>query len=257
MNKQPRVLYYDIETSLQLAAIFGLAHNDYISPEALVTERSLICAAWKWDDGKKVEAVSTLDDPKRYAKDPHDDTHVVKVLHGVLSQADVVIGHNSDSFDNRYVNTRILKLGLDPLPPVATIDTYRIAKQKFLLNSNKLDYIGKYLGLGQKIKTTPGLWMRVMQGDKKAVEEMVAYNKQDVLLLEKVFLKLQPYCSTHINRELYGGEVGCPRCGSVDVQSRGTHKAISKTYRRFQCQDCGGWFRLLKSEPGATKFRVL
>jgi hypothetical protein len=254
---KPRILLWDIETSLQLAAIFQLAHNDWIDPSALVTERYVICASWKWLGESTVHSVSVLDDPKRYQKDPHDDTHVVKALHKVLGQADVLVHHNGDSFDKRYVDTRILKLGMAPLAPVTTVDTYKVAKQRFLFNSNKLDYIGKFLGLGEKIKTTPGLWMRVLRGERAAVKDMVVYNQQDVVLLEKVLLKLQPYCPNYINRELFGEQVGCPRCGSQAVQSRGVHRAITKTYQRFCCSACGGWFRTLRAEKGSTAFRVL
>ena len=250
------MLYWDIETSLMPVAVFQLAHNDWIDPSSILEERYVICGSWLWEGETRVHSVSTLDDPKRYAKNPHDDTYVVKALHDVLSKADVIIHHNGDSFDKRYVDTRILKLGLKALPPVTSIDTYKIAKQKFLFASNKLDYLGQFLGLGQKIKTTPGLWMRVMQGDKSAVRDMEKYNQQDVLLLEKVFMKLRPHCASHINRELFGG-IGCPRCSSTNVQSRGTHRAITKVYQRFCCNDCGGWFRLLKGEPGVTKYRVL
>lgn len=256
MSKGPRILYYDLETSLQLAAIFSLAHNDYINPDALVTERYVICACYKWEGDDKVRSISVLDDPKRYAKNHQDDAYVVKALHKLMSEADVIVGHNADQFDKKYINTRALYHGLPALPPIASIDTYKVAKANFLFNSNRLNYIGKLLGAGEKIQTTPGLWMRVMQGEKAAVREMIDYCKQDVLLLEKVFLKLRPYCSTHVNRELFG-EVGCPRCGSSDVQSRGIHKAISKTYQRFQCQACGGWFRKLRAEEGATEYRVL
>ena len=35
--KIPRILIYDIETSLQLAAIFDLKYNDFINPENLST----------------------------------------------------------------------------------------------------------------------------------------------------------------------------------------------------------------------------
>jgi hypothetical protein len=255
-SQGPKILYWDIETSLQPVAVFQLAHNDWINPESILEERYVICASWQWDGEEKVQSVSVLDDPKRYAKDPHDDRHVVETLFKVLSKADVIIHHNGDSFDKRYVDTRALKLGLDPLPPMTSIDTYKVAKQKFMFNSNKLNYIGKFLGLGEKIHTTPGLWMRVMQGEKAAVKEMVTYNKQDVILLKKVFMKLRPYCASHLNRELFGS-VGCPRCGSKDIQSRGVHRAITKVYQRFHCQKCSGWFRLLKGEPGTTEFRVL
>lgn len=256
MQNQPKLLFYDIETSLQPVAVFSLLHNDYIDPKSILAERYIICASWAWGDGK-VEAVSVLDDPKRYKKDPHDDYHVVKKLHEVMAQADVVIGHNSDHFDNRYVNTRILAHKLPALAPYASIDTYKVAKSRFLFNSNKLDYLGKMLGVGRKIDTTSGLWMRVLNGEAKAVRDMIRYNKQDVLLLRDVFKKLQAYIPNYINRELFGGE-GCPRCGSTKIQSRGVHRAISRVYQRFQCQECSGWFRrVVNYKSVQPKYRVL
>lgn len=238
-------------------AIFQLAHNDWIDPSAILQERYVICASWAWNDDPKVHAVSVLDDPKRYQKNPHDDRHVIKVLHEVLSQADVIVGHNSDSFDKRYVDTRILVNGLPALPPIPSIDTYKVAKQKLLLASNKLDYLGKLLGVGRKIKTSSGLWMKVLNGDSKAVREMVSYNKQDVVLLRDVFKKLQAYIPNYINRELFGG-VGCPRCGSTKIQSRGVHRAISRVYKRFYCRSCGGWFRRATNDRSiSARYRVL
>ena len=257
MSLSPRILFWDIETSLMPVAVFQLSHNDWINPESILSERYVICAGWLWNGDSKVQTVSVLDDPKRFSRDPHDDYHVIKVLHEILSQADVVIHHNGDSFDLRYVMTRALVHGFPPLPPINTIDTYKIGKSRLYLNSNKLDYIGRLLKLGQKIQTSPGLWMRVLAGEKTAVREMVDYNKQDVLLLEKVFKKLQPYVPNHINRELFGGG-GCPRCGSRKIQSRGVHRAITRTYQRFQCQKCMGWFRTLRADQGSTtKYHVI
>jgi hypothetical protein len=239
----PKILLWDIETSLQPVAVFQLAHNDWIDPSAILEERYIICASWKWLDEDRVSTVSVLDDPKRYKRNPHDDTHVVTTLRAALAEADVLVHHNGDSFDKRYLDTRILAHGLDPLPPIATIDTYKIAKQKFLFNSNKLDYIGKFLKLGQKLSTTPGLWMRVLHGDRKAVAEMVTYNVQDVRLLEQVYHALKAHMPQHVNRQLYDAHAGCPRCGSPKLQSRGFYRALTKTYRRHQCQACRGWTR--------------
>ena len=253
--KHPRILFYDIETSLQPVAVFQLANNDWISPESILGERHLISVCWKWAGESKVNSVSLLDDPNRFKKDPHDDLHIVNVFHKVLLEADVIIGHNADSFDSRYIKTRMLYHGLPALPPITSIDTYKVAKSQLLFNSNKLDYIGKFLKIGAKIKTSPGLWLRVLQGERKAIKEMVDYNKQDVLLLEKVFYKLQPYVQNHINREIFG-LTGCPRCGSSKVQSRGFHRAITKTYRRFVCTKCQGWFRELKGGKETTKSRI-
>jgi len=238
-------------------AVFQLAHNDWIDPSAILQERYVICASWSWNDETKVHAVSVLDDPKRYKKNPHDDRHVIETLHEILGQADVIVHHNGDSFDKRYVDTRILVNGLSALPPVPSIDTYKTAKSKLLLASNKLDYLGKLLGVGRKIKTSSSLWLKVLAGEAEAVREMVRYNKQDVLLLRDVFKKLQAYIPNHINRELFGGN-GCPRCGSTKIQSRGIHRAISRVYQRFYCKDCGGWFRRTVNDRSfTTKYRVL
>jgi hypothetical protein len=250
----PKILFWDIETSLQPVAVFQLAKNDWIDPSNLLGERYIICAAWKWQDDPDVHTVSVLDDPKRYKRNPHDDAHVVTTLRTVLSQADILVHHNGDKFDKRYLDTRILAHGLDPLPPLATIDTYKVAKQKFLFNSNKLDYIGQFLKLGQKLPTTPGLWMRILRGDATAIPEMVAYNAQDVRLLEDVYHALQGHIPKHPHTTVYDGTSGCPRCGSSKLQSRGVHRARTSTYQRYQCQSCGGWTRsrLSVSAPALT-----
>lgn len=241
-TREPRILLWDIETSLELAAVFDLKYNEFIDPANLVTERYVICAAWKWLGAKQIHTTSVLDRPALFKKAPSNDQHVIRTLHNVLSQADVIVAHNGDQFDTKYVETRMLFHGLAPLPPITSIDTCTVAKQRFKFNSNKLDYLGAFLNVGRKKPTTNGLWLRVLKGDRSAIREMVEYNKGDVALLERVFTKLRPYIANHVNRQLFG-QTGCPRCGSPKIQSRGTHRAISRVYQRWQCQACGGWFR--------------
>lgn len=255
-KRNPRILLWDIETSHNIVASFQL-RDEYTPHTNILQERFVICAAWKWLDEKKVHTVSILDDPKRFKKDVADDYYVVKTLHQVLSEADVIIAHNGDAFDLKFVQARMLFHDLPALPPITSIDTYKVAKSRFMFNANRLDYLGKFLGFGGKKNTPTGLWLDVLKGDKKAIKTMVDYNKRDVTLLENIFLKLRPYVQNHINRELFG-QVGCPRCGSKKVQSRGFHRAITKTYRRFQCNSCSGWFKELKaSDKETTKNRVI
>lgn len=258
MLNRPRTLLFDIETSLMPVAVFQLSGNEWISPENILSERHLISVCWRWLGEDKIHSVSLLDDPKRFARDPHDDLYVAKTFHKVLSEADVVVGHNSDYFDIKYLKTRMLVHGLPPLPPIASLDTYKVAKKHFMLASNKLDYVARLLKVGKKMDTPKGLWLDVLRGDKKAIKIMIAYNKVDVDILEAVFKKLAPYMDNHTNRELFGGS-GCPRCGSTKIQSRGVHRAISRVYRRWQCQNpkCLGWFKSSKAEPGSAKFRIL
>ena len=246
------------ETSHNLVAVFKLFGEDYIPADNILQERYIICAAWKELGAKKVRAVSVLDDPKRYAHNPHDDFYVVKTLHEMLSSANVIVAHNGDKYDIKFAEGRMLYHELSPLPPIVKIDTLKVAKDRFLFNSNRLDYLGQFLRVGRKRHTSNGLWLRVLQEDKAAVKEMVSYNKQDVELLERVFLKLQPYVANHISRQLFGQKGdGCPRCGSTAVQRRGVHRATTRVYQRMQCQTCGGWFRNFTADNKSTTHRVL
>lgn len=254
-NKGPRILIYDIETTHNIVAQFDPT-DEYTPHTNILQERYIVTASWMWYGESKVYGVSVLDNPKLYNKDPHNDKHVVETLHKVMSEADVIVAHNGDSFDKRYLEGRLLIHGCAPLPPITSVDTYKIVKSRFRLNYNKLDYVGKILKLGGKKPTPAGLWLDVLRGSRSAVKIMLAYNKRDVILLRDVFKKLIPYIPNYVNRELFGG-TGCPRCGSNKVQSRGFHRAISRTYRRFQCQKCMGWFRGDTDKKLVAKTRTL
>ncbi len=256
---EPRVLLFDIETTHSIVAKFGL-RDEYVPHGNVLQEAYIVCAAWQWLGERAIQAVSVLDDPQRYKKTPHDDRHVVTTLHRVLSEADVVIAHNGDRFDLRWVNGRILFHRMAPLPPLATIDTLKVSRRVFMLNSNRLDFLGKHLGFGGKINTPPGLWIDVLRGGEqavKAINTMVRYNKGDVKLLRQVYERLLPFIPDHFNRGLVADGDGCPRCGSDKVQRRGVHKAMTRTYQRYQCSACAGWFRSLKADSKRVPRRAL
>lgn len=258
MSTSPRILLYDLETTHNILAKFDLK-EEYTSHLNIIQERFIVCAAWQWFGEKKIHSVSVLDDARRFDRNHTDDFHVVKTLVDLINSADVIVAHNGNSFDNRYVQTRALVHGVGPYAPVTSIDTYRTAKSKFYLNSHRLDYLGRLLKVGGKMDTPSGLWLKALKGDRAAIKTMLAYNKVDVQVLNGVFKKLIPYMSDAVNRELFGG-TGCPYCGSHKIQSRGTHKAIGKIYKRYQCQAsrCMGWFREYKSSvKTVTKYRIL
>lgn len=265
---KPRIVLWDIETTHNVLAAFRL-YGDFIPHRNILAERYVVCASWKELDEKRIHSVSTLDDPKRFKKNPHDDGYVVQKLHDVLMEADVIVAHNGDAYDLKFTEARMLSHGLSPLPPIQSIDTKKVAKRRFLFNSNRLDYLAHFLGVGQKIHTDVDLWLDILNGTdearRKAIRKMVRYNRHDIELLEGVFRKLQPYVPNHLNRQLLG-EIGCPRCGSLHIQSRqrkrrlvggSDHLAITRTYPQYQCQTCGGWFRDVKPSNTGTKTRVL
>jgi hypothetical protein len=85
-----------------------------------------------------------------------------------------------------------------------------------------------------------------MNKDPAAWKVMEKYNKQDVLLLEKVYDRLLPWIKSHPNHNLFSGH-GCPNCGSGRLQKRGFTYTTTGTFQRFQCTDCGSWSKSSKA----------
>lgn len=238
----PKILIWDIETSPIVAAVWGL-FNQNINFDSIIDDWYIICAAWKWHGDKEIDTISVLDCKTRFKKDHKDDYHVVKKLHKVLSEADVLVAHNGDKFDLKKFNARALFHGLKPIPHMQTIDTLKVARKHFKLTSNRLDYIGQHLGVGKKVDTPKGLWMDVVKGSREAVETMVNYNIGDITLLEDVYLKLRPFMTTHPNNNIYQWTAteGCPNCGCFELVSQGHRFTRAGKFKRYQCKSCGAW----------------
>lgn len=240
MTAKPRILVYDIETFPNEGLFWQLRVDGYLSYDSITRERSMICGSWKWLGEKDVMSVE-ID-----IKNPTDDEKVVRTLHGLVTSADAIIHHNGDSFDLPWLRARSVFYGLPALPPIIQIDTKKIAKKAFYFNSNRLDYLAQFLGLGKKIKTDYDLWKRCLAGDQKALDKMVRYNKRDVRLLERIYKKLSPYIPAPLNRVLFTEREACQNCGSTKVHYRGFHYTKTKKYRKYQCTECTSWSRSLK-----------
>jgi DNA polymerase elongation subunit (family B) len=225
---------FDIETSYLLVKSFQLLNKNPIPYQGIVQERNILTAAWKWRGDKEVHS-SAINH-----KSPTNDKPVIKDLIEAINESDAVVAHYGDKFDMRYLRTRALYHGLSPPKPVTQIDTWKIARSLFLFNSNRLDYLGSYLGLGRKIKTDHTLWDGCMEGKLSAIRKMETYNKQDVKLLEAVFDKLIPYAPTKVNASLLEDRPCCPNCGGK-LQARGYGVSLTRRYTRYQCRGCGKW----------------
>jgi DNA polymerase III epsilon subunit-like protein len=112
----------------------------------------------------------------------------------LFNSADVLIAHNGDRFDIRKAHARFIHWGFSvPMKPLS-LDTLKIARRHFAFTSNKLNDLGKYLGIGQKLHTGGfKLWEDCMANKASAWHTMRRYNKQDVVLLEKVYKKLSKW----------------------------------------------------------------
>lgn len=252
----PRVLIWDIETAPMITTAFSL-FNEYSHYENILQDWFIICASWKWLGHDKVYATSIAKNKKDLARyregilieeNPSVDKTVIEDLHKVLSETDVIVGHNGDKFDLKMFNVRAAKYGLPPIPYIPSVDTLKTAKGNFRFSSNRLDYLGRFLGLGKKVETEKGLWKRCVLGDVSAIKKMVEYNEGDVLLLEKVYYVLRPYMRNHPNLNLINkDDMSCPKCESTKMQKRGFYRTRVSVFQRYQCTDCGGWTRSKKS----------
>lgn len=236
---KPKILIWDIETFPNIVMSWSLWVDGMLPPDNIVQERSMICGAWKWHGEKTVHSVAIN------PSNPTDDYEVVAVLHEVVSSADAIVHHNGDKFDMRWLRARSVFHGLPPIPPVIQIDTKKIAKAAFYFNSNKLDYLATFLGIGRKIKTEFGLWKECLKGNEKALAKMVKYCKHDIALLEQVYEALTPYIPSRLNRVLFADREVCQHCGSKNIQQRGYYYTRANKFRRHQCTSCGTWGRSL------------
>jgi DNA polymerase elongation subunit (family B) len=236
------ILYWDVETSTMdiLIRTYQLKNNmRYFSPDDIVREGVMFGAAWVFNDNKRVESVA-VDHRK-----PLDDKVVIEKLHGVLDRADVLVGHNSDQFDLKMFNTRAICYGLPPIGQKVQIDTLKMARKYFRFPSNKLSYIARRLGVGAKDESPD--WDLVLEGNKKELEYMRRYNRQDVVVTREVYYKLRAWHHTHprvkgLARDVAGEEVrNCRKCGGV-LRKNGTRLTASgKVRQQMTCTECGGY----------------
>ncbi len=85
------------------------------------------------------------------------------------------------------------------------------------------------------------------------MKKMVKYCKQDVKLLEKVYLKLRPYMKGHPVISDDHAEA-CPRCNSYHLHKVKVRQTASGLkYQQYQCQGCGGYFQAKKALPVPDK----
>ncbi len=252
--KKPRILILDIETSLMEITIrqFGLAGKDYQSFEDITQDWWIHCVGYKWLGEKKVGVISTHDDKKRFAKDHTDDYNVCKKMHELMSEADLIIGHNVDKFDNKKLKFRFIKNGLEPLLLPPTVDTLKVAKREFKGTSNRLDYWAQTLAetekekeLMRKLKNPSGLWDRCFEGSFKDTKLMAKYCKRDIDITEFVYNKLKPWMTNHPNMLKVTGQFNrkedlkCGTCGSTNLIKNGFRRTRTGKFQRHMCDDCG------------------
>ncbi len=235
-----RILLLDIETAPNTVHVWGLWDQN-INLSHVMESSYVLCWSAKWL-GERELMFSSM----------HKDTakQMLTKIHTLLNQADAVVHFNGEKFDIPTLNKEFILHKMPPPAPYKQIDLLKLVKSKFKFLSNKLDFIAKSLGVGEKTKyISHTLWVRCMEGDEDAWEQMEHYNKNDVTIMEKVYQRLLPWMKSHANFSLHqtAGLV-CPNCGKAKYQRRGYAFTQLGKYQRYQCKSCATWFRGVKKE---------
>lgn len=231
MSTPIKELLVDIEVS-PMTGYFWRLNQKWIPPQNIIDTSYMMCWAAKWRGEKQVFSRNAWSD-KGYSDS-------LEGIHSLLDEADVVTHYNGKKFDIPILNREFLLHGMSPPAPFKQLDIMHVVKKNFAFPSYKLDYVAKQFGLEGKTEHSGfKMWVDAMNGDEEAQQDMIRYNKNDVLLLEDVENFLGPWLPTLISKNY--GKVACPHCGGDKLTSRGFSYTVTGQYRRYQCGDCHRW----------------
>lgn len=232
----PKILTIDIETSPNLAYVWGLWDQN-VSLSQIVETGEVLCFAAKWYGSREILYYSN-----------HDDGHeaMIQAAHELMDEAEILYHWNGRAFDVKWLHREFVLAGLDPPSPHKDVDLLTVVRGRFKFTSNKLDHVAQQLGVGAKTSHTGfELWVKCMADDPKAWALMKRYCKQDVALTEKLADRLRPWIKGHPHIGFYADASArtCDKCGSKNLRPAGTYTAKVIRYNRYQCNHCHGWVR--------------
>lgn len=234
LTTKRRRLFFDIETAPNIGLFWEAGYKKNIDYSNIIKERAIICICYKWEDEREVHSLQW--DSKQC------DKKMLEAFIKIANISDQMVGHNGDRFDLAWIRTRCLFHRIEMFPTYSTIDTLKVSRSKFRFNSNKLDYIAKFLGMGQKIKTEYGMWKDIiLRKDKVAMAKMIKYCKKDVVLLEKVYKAI----GNHLAPTVHYGVIfnqdrgSCPECGSDELIRFATRVSATGVRKvQLKCKTC-------------------
>ena len=228
-------LFFDIETSPNIVYTWRAGWNITVTPESIIEERKIICISYKWENKPKVYRL-------KWDANQDDKQMLIDFL-VIANQADEIIAHNGDRFDIKWIRTRCIYHRISMFPSYRSLDTLKKAKAGFYFNSNKLDYIAKFLNVEAKMETGGyDLWKQVMKNDLEALETMGKYCDQDVIVLEAVYQEMKNYFKQNTHQGVLDSKLkySCPSCGSEKINYVKMVSTAAGTVKRImKCSPCG------------------
>jgi len=246
-DNAPKILLFDIETSMIQAYIWGL-WNQNIGISSIIKDWYVICWSARWLGTEEMIHDSIHLHGKKLPFSDYEEL-VVAALWKLLDEADVVIAYNGKRFDKKKMNAKFLEYGLLEPSPYKVIDPMLIVKGNFALTSNKMDFVVKYIESNEegKSSTNIGLWHRCMGNDVPSLDYMLEYCDQDIEVLEKVYMAVRHWDKNNPNLALLydDNKPRCNGCGSTDLKHL-ENKTFNTTLSKFSVLRCNGCGKVLR-----------
>ena len=241
-----KVLILDVERLPGITKQFwwdrGDLKNRYIHYETV--ERSprttIVCA--KWYDQPDVIQLAEWDKGGR--------KKFLKRVHSLMTEADIIVGHNIDNADLPWLAGDLhIEGGLPPLPPIKSVDTLKVLRRQFKsgVPFKSLDAFCQIVGIPSKTDRYDREAME--RAVNKSVEDQIsltAYCVGDVLATQGLYDFLRPYITNHPALFVDGKDylTTCHRCGHDTEPIPRRYVANVLTYSMRRCTECGGYSRI-------------
>jgi hypothetical protein len=238
---KPKVLVFDIErVPMRTKPLEAWSMKDLqyrrLRPEDIDSWGRTICLAYQWLGERKVHFIAEWQEGGRAA--------FLQNAHDMLSQADLVVGHNSTSFDVPHLQGEFALEGLGEPEPFKQFDTLLTARKKFNFEANHLDTLTRRFGLRHKTdKYSSKVAFAAVDGDEKAQKRIQRYNEGDVRATTALYLYLRPWGSFNLGTFVDGADETpiCPICTSTKLEKRGVRSSSLGRYQQYFCTYCRKW----------------
>jgi uncharacterized protein YprB with RNaseH-like and TPR domain len=97
-----------------------------------------------------------------------------------LREGVMVVTHNGFRYDLPFINGTLVKMRLNPLPPLLVHDTYHHLVKRGSAFSGSLGNLAARYGVTAKGSMGEFMWERVYERDKDALAALKVYNEGDV-----------------------------------------------------------------------------
>lgn len=127
-----------------------------------------------------------------------EEKSVIGKLVGRLQDFDFVVTWNGRYFDVPFLTTRLLSHGLDPraITGKRHIDLNEVVKSRLKLTFTYLDHVCDFFGIEKNRGTmgmdVPRLYVRALEGDRRALGVIRDHCLDDLQATRKVYLRLKP-----------------------------------------------------------------